>query len=277
MELLQIDLKKMEDIHMKKALIGAMTLAMLGTCTAFAGETETEEVKPLEGETLTIALSPDFMYFETVSETEECGYEGLDIDIIKSLSDKLGFEFEIVPMSFSSLIGSLQTGNADFVISGMSYTEERAEVVDFSITYCTTDVGCVVPVDSEIASYEDLEDQIIACSQGTTYEMLIDDIPGATLKTYQGQAAVGTAVSQNSDGVVAGLTSCNGAKKLANTVLDTDNEPLLKYFVLEGEGVADQYNIAFPKDSELVEVFDEAIQEMIDSGEMEEMIQYWLY
>ncbi len=258
---------------MKKTLLGLAALAVVACGTTALAE----EAKPLEGQKLTIALSPDFMYFETVSETEECGYEGLDIDIIKSLSDKLGFEFEIVPMDFSSLIGSLQTGNADFVISGMSYTEERAQVVDFSMTYCTTDVGCVVPVDSEIASYDDLKGQIVACSQGTTYEMLIEDIEGATLKTFKGQAGVGTAVSQGSDGVVAGLTSCNGSKKLANTVLAEDGSPLLKYFILEGEGVADQYNIAFPKGSELVEVVDEGLKEMIDSGEMETLVKQWLY
>lgn len=258
---------------MKKTLFGLAALAVVACGTTALAE----EAKPLEGQKLTIALSPDFMYFETVSETEDCGYEGLDIDIIKSLSDKLGFEFEIVPMDFSSLIGSLQTGNADFVISGMSYTDERAQVVDFSMTYCTTDVGCVVPVDSEIASYDDLKGQIVACSQGTTYEMLIEDIEGATLKTFKGQAGVGTAVSQASDGVVAGLTSCNGSKKLANTVLAEDGSPLLKYFVLEGEGVADQYNIAFPKGSELVEVIDGGLKEMIDSGEMETLVKQWLY
>ena len=48
-----------------------------------------EEAKPLAGKKLTIALSPNFMFFETVSETEECGYEGLDIDIIKELVAKI--------------------------------------------------------------------------------------------------------------------------------------------------------------------------------------------
>lgn len=258
---------------MKKLLVMVLALVMaLGCFAAFA-----EEAKPLEGQTLTIALSPDFMYFETVSETEECGYEGLDIDIIKSLSEKLGFEFEITPMAFSSLIGTLQTGNADFVISGMSYSEERAQVVDFSITYAETDFGVVVPVDSEIDSYEDLKGQTICCSQGATLEQVIQGIEGATLKTYQGQSAVGLAVAQGSDGVVAGMTSINGTKKLANTVLDDNGEPLLKYFVLEYDGISDIYNIAFPKGSELKAIFDEALQEMIDSGEMGELIQKWLY
>ena len=39
----------------------------------------------------------------------------------------LGFDFEIVPMSFSSLVGSLQAKSVDMVISGMSYTGARAD------------------------------------------------------------------------------------------------------------------------------------------------------
>ena len=257
---------------MKKIFACVLALMLLLGCTAIA-----EEAKPLAGKNLKIAMSPDFMYFETISETDPCGYEGLDIDIIKSLSEKLGFEWEIIPMSFSSLIGSLQTGNADFVISGMSYTEERAQVVDFSITYAETDFGVVVPVDSEIDSYEDLKGQIICCSQGATLEQVIMGIEGATLKTYQGQSAVGLAVAQGSDGVVAGMTSINGTKKLSNTVLGENGEALLKYFVLEYDGVSDIYNIAFPKGSELKELFDATLQEMIDSGEMGELIQKWLY
>ncbi len=257
---------------MKKLLALVMALSLVCCTAAFA-----DEAKPLEGKNLTVAMSPDFMYFETVSETEECGYEGLDIDILKSLSEKLGFTFTITPMAFSSLIGTLQTGNADLVISGMSATEERAQVVDFSITYAETDFGVVVPVDSEISCYDDLKGKIICCSQGATLEQVIQNIEGATLVTYQGQSAVGLAVAQQSDGVAAGMTSINGSKKLANTVLADDGTPLLKYFVLEYDGISDIYNIAFPKGSELTEVFNTALQEMIDSGEMAELIQKWLY
>ncbi len=258
---------------MKKLFALLMALCLiLASVSALA-----DDALPLAGKNLKIALSPDFMYFETVSETDETGYEGLDIDIIKKLSEKLGFTFEIVPMGFSSLIGALQTGDADFVISGMSYTEERAKVVDFSMTYCITDVGCVVPVDSAIASYDDLKNQIVACSQGTTYELLIEGIPGATLKTFQGQAAVGNAVAEGLDGVVAGLTSINGSKKLSNTVLAADGSPLLKYFLLEGEGTADQYNIAFPKGSELVELINGALKELQEDGTLDTLIKQWLY
>ncbi|MDY3278793.1 MAG: transporter substrate-binding domain-containing protein [Eubacteriales bacterium] len=133
---------------MKKIVAWILALMMLLSCCA----AQAEETKPLAGKKLTIALSPNFMFFETVSETDPTGYEGLDIDIIKELSDMLGFEFEIVPMSFSSLVGSLQANSVDMVISGMTSTEERQQIVDFSDVYCTSSVGCVVKVDAEISS-----------------------------------------------------------------------------------------------------------------------------
>ena len=256
-----------------KKMIAFMLCILLVMSAALA---VAEEAKPLAGKKLTIALSPNFMFFETVSETEECGYEGLDIDIIKELSNMLGFEFEIVPMSFSSLVGSLQAKSVDMVISGMSYTEERAQIVDFSDVYCTSVVGCVTKIDSEIASFDDLKNQIVCCSQGTNYEMIIEGIEGATLKTYQGQAAVGTAVAEGTDGVVAGLTSINGSKKLATTMLDANGSAMLKYFALE-DAPADEYCMAFPKDSELTVLFNEGIQTLQDSGKLDEMIHYWLY
>ena len=70
----------------------------------------------------------------------------------------------------------------------------------------------------------------------------------------------------------AGITSINGSKKLASTVLDDAGNPMLKYFVLEYDGIADIYNIAFPKGSDLLPVIDAALQEMIDSGEMQALI-----
>ena len=105
---------------------------------------------------------------------------------------------------------------------------------------------------------------------------IIEGIEGATLKTYQGQAAVGTAVAEGTDGVVAGLTSINGSKKLATTMLNDKGEPMLKYFPLEGAR-ADEYSMAFPKGSELTPIFNEALAQLKESGKLDEMIHQWLY
>ena len=250
---------------MKKFLALLLAAMMLLCCVSAMAE----EAKPLAGRTLRIGLSPTFMYFETQNEAGE--YEGLDIDIINKLSEMLGFDYEIVPMDFSSLIGSLQTGDLDVVISGLSYTDERAQVVDFSDTYCTTDVGCVTKADSGITCTADLAGKVVCCSQGTTYEILLQDM-GVDLRTFQGTAAVGAAVTNGQDNVVAGVTSINGAKKLAN-----QSDGVLTYFMLEGEGTADQYNIAFQKGSDLTETFNAALKELQDNGWLAERIQSWLY
>lgn len=257
---------------LKKVL--TLTLALVLALSLFPASAES--AKPLEGKKLTIALSPDFMFFETISTTDETGYEGLDIDIIKALSEKLGFTFEITPMVFSSLVGALQTGGVDFVISGMSFTEERAKVVDFSIPYASSKVGCVTLIGSDIKTQDDLKGKVIACSQGTNYENMIKAIEGSTLVTYNGQSAAGLAVAQGSDGVQACITSSNGSKKLAATVLGANGEALLTYFILN-ESQADQYSMAFPKGSELVALFNGVIEEMQASGQMQELITKWLY
>src|SRR6516165_4669634 len=51
------------------------------------------------------------------------------------LAKHWGLEFEHVPTTGASRIPALQTGKADLVISSLSYTTERAKVIDFSLGY----------------------------------------------------------------------------------------------------------------------------------------------
>ena len=64
---------------MKKMIALMLCTILMMSCVA--GMAVAEETKPLAGQKLTIALSPNFMFFETVSETDPTGYEGLDIDM----------------------------------------------------------------------------------------------------------------------------------------------------------------------------------------------------
>ena len=142
--------------------------------------------------------------------------------------------------------------------------------------YCTAVVGCVTKVDSDIASFDDLKNQIVCCSQGTNYEMLIEGIEGATLKTYQGQAAVGTAVAEGTDGVVAGLTSINGSKSWPPRCSTTKAS---RCSSISRSRTRVPTNTAWPspKGSELVPVFNEALAQLKQSGKLDEMIHQWLY
>lgn len=74
--------------------------------------------------------------FPPFTGTDEDGNpEGLEVDIAHALGEYLGREIEIVNTDFSMLITSLETGEADVVISDMAVKEERKEKVDFSKPY----------------------------------------------------------------------------------------------------------------------------------------------
>lgn len=242
--------------------------------TSVNGNGPEDSEKPLAGEHLTVALSANYKYFETVTVDEKGNevYEGLDIDILQKMSEDLGFTYEITNMPFASLIGSLQSNQADFVISGMSYTEERAESVDFSDKYATAKVGVLTPTESDIKSAKDLVGKKIACSAGTNYEQIIKKIEGAELVTFDGQAAITQELLLGR--VDAAITGGTASKKVSE-----ENEGI-SFFILDPEeldlGNLDTYNIAFPKGSELVPIFNEEIAKLNEDGTLNELIIKWL-
>lgn len=230
--------------------------------------------KPLAGKHLTVAMSANYKYFETVT-VDSSGkevYEGLDIDILEKMSEDLGFTYEISNMPFASLIGSLQSSQADFVISGMSYTEERAQSVDFSDKYATAKVGVLTTKESDIKSGKDLVGKKVACSSGTNYEQIIKSIDGAELVTFDGQAAITQELIMGR--VDAAITGGTASKKVSE-----ENEGIT-FFIIEPAdldlGNLDTYNIAFPKGSELVPIFNEEIDKLNGDGTLNALIIKWL-
>lgn len=239
----------------------------------------------LEGKHLVVALSPNYKNFESVV-TDSSGkesYEGLDIDILEKLSENLGFTYEIKNMPFASLIGSLQSGQADFVISGMSPTEERKESVDFSEGYAVAKTGILTLKDSEIKTGINLEGKKIACSAGTNFEKTIagtlkdgefvGGIEGAELVTFDGQAAVMQELKLGR--VDAAMTDGATCKKF------TEEDDTLSSFILTSEEGFDiqsdnEYAIAFPKGSPYVEDFNAEIQKLKEDGTIKEIITKWL-
>lgn len=232
------------------------------------------EGKPLAGQNLKVAMSANYKYFETVvvDASGKETYEGLDIDILDKLSENLGFTYEIMNMPFASLIGSLQSNQADFVISGMSYTEERAQSVDFSDKYAVAKIGVLLNEDSDMSSAADLKGKKVACSAGTNFENIIKSIDGAELVTFDGQAAVTQELMMGR--VDAAVTGGSAVKNISES-----NEGL-KYFILDPAEVniknLDTYNIAFPKGSELVSIFNDEIANLTEDGTLDELIIKWL-
>ena len=95
---------------------------------------------------------------------------GLDVETARSLAADWGLEFEHVATTGASRIPALQTGKADLVISSLSYTAERAKVIDFSLGYAVLRTVIAAPKPINLKTLADLDGKTVATVRGTTHD-----------------------------------------------------------------------------------------------------------
>lgn len=100
-------------------------------------------------------------------------YVGSEVEFAKKLAADWGVEVELVPTSAANRIPYLQTNRADVVISTLSITEERRQVIDFSRPYSAIQIVVGGPAASGVASLEDLVGKRIAVVRGSTNDTQI--------------------------------------------------------------------------------------------------------
>ncbi len=128
---------------------------------------ETSGVPELEDGVLNvgseIAYAP-FEFFEEGTETPD----GLDIDLAKAIAAELGVEVEFLNTGFDGIIPALEVEDFDVLISAMTITDERSEVIDF-VPYITVGTGIVVPVGNPdgVTGVADLCGMSVAVQVGT--------------------------------------------------------------------------------------------------------------
>lgn len=95
---------------------------------------------------------------------------GVSVDIAQALGEYLGKEVVIENIPFDGLIPALKTGKIDLILSSMTATEARAQSIDFSDPYLSTGLCLLVPADSDVQSFADLQQpgRKVAVKQGTT-------------------------------------------------------------------------------------------------------------
>jgi lysine-arginine-ornithine-binding protein len=134
---------------------------------------------------LIVGTEPTFPPFEFVDEKNQV--VGFDIDIANELSKRLGVKLEIVNLPFDSLIPALLQGKIDLIIAGMTITEERAKVVDFSKPYFEANQAIVVRKDGkfEPKKLEELVGKKVAVQLGTTGDLVVSEINGVQVVRFQ--------------------------------------------------------------------------------------------
>ncbi|MDH6363454.1 ABC-type amino acid transport substrate-binding protein [Enterococcus sp. PF1-24] len=244
-----------------------------GTKDSAATSSSASSDKPLAGETLKFALSPNFVPFESaeLNDKGEMEVVGFDVDLVNQLSEDLGFEYEIIETEFKGLVGELQSGRADFVISGMTATEERRKSVDFSDPYFYTKTGVIFPKDQNIETVTDMQGKKIAVSFGTTFEQQATDMGAEVVAFDSGAAVLQDLYNGRVDGAMMDATKA---------AIEAEKNPDYAYIIFSDEELgiteANTFNIAFPQGSELVEVFNEYINKYQEDGTMDKIAEKWM-
>ncbi|MEG6616334.1 amino acid ABC transporter substrate-binding protein [Peptococcaceae bacterium 1198_IL3148] len=199
---------------------------------------------------------------------------GFDIDMGKELEKRLGIKIEWMPTEWEGVTGSLNAKKFDAIINGMSITEDRKKAIAFSIPYVNASIGMAVTKDNEeIKTAADLEGKVIATQSGSSgYEAckkLVEDgiLAEENVKMYaQYPEAFQDLEIGRVEAIVVDVTTAEDyvSKKPDN------------YKIVEEPLVADLYAIGLRKDdTDLKEVLDNTLREMMADGTLAEISKKW--
>ena len=172
--------------------------------TASAGEEPFKESSSETKQTLTVAMELAYPPFEMRDEAGEAA--GISADLMKAFGEYAGYDIQIENTAWDGLIPSLQTGAADIVISSMTITEERQNLIDFSDPYANALLAILAGADSGFRSVEDLNQagKVLAVKSGSTGHMYAEkNLPEAELLVLPDESACVTEVAQGrADGFI---------------------------------------------------------------------------
>lgn len=220
-------------------------------------------------QTVKVATDPSFVPFEMLDQ-ETGEMTGFDMEMIRELADRAGFEIDINTMDFNGIIPAVQTGNVDIAIAGITITDERGEIVDFSDPYYDSGLQILIAADNDdVKTIDDLEGMRIGTKIGSTsFDYLTDKFgDAATVTPYPGSSDMYLALLGGSvDAVFYDAPNVGYFAK-------TRGEGRVKVVgpLYEGQ----QYGIAFAKGSDLVEPVNAALAAMREDGTYDSIFSEW--
>ena len=227
--------------------------------TAPAGFTTVEEGK------LHMSTNAAFPPYEMTDDSGNV--VGIDAEIAGAIADKLGLELVIDDMDFDPAQLAVQQGKSDICMAGLSVTEDRLLVMDFSDSYATGIQVVVVPEGSDV-TLDNLGEQLIGTQRATTGNIYCTDDYGEDH------------VIAYDDGIVAVQDLLNG--KVDAVVID--KAPAQEFVaanpglvILDTEYANEDYAIGVAKgNTALVDAVNGALAELTADGTIQSIIEKYI-
>lgn len=155
-------------------------------------------VLPVAAETIRVGMSGGYFPFTFVRQDK---LQGFEVDLMNALADRTGDTVEFSTMSFSGLIGALESGRIDTVANQITITPERAAKFAFSQPYVYDGAQVVVKKgnETEITGVESLKGRSVGVNLGSNFEQLLRTLPFASeidIRTYESNIEQDTALGR---------------------------------------------------------------------------------
>ena len=243
----------------------ASSTASSAASSEAASTSAAAELTTVEAGKLTMATNATFPPYEMTTDSGDIA--GIDIDTAKAIAEKLGLELQVDDMEFDAALLSVQQGKADMVMAGVTVTDERKAVMDFSDSYATGIQSIIVPNGSDIASPDDLAGKKIGTQRGTTgYIYCSDDFGDDAVVAYD-----------------SGLTAVQALNNGQVDAVVIDNAPAKEYVaanpglvILDTSYAEEDYAIGMAKGSSLEAAVNAALEELKADGTLQSIVDKYI-
>ena len=189
---------------------------------------------------------------------------GVDVDIAREIAKEMGKTLVIKDIAFDSIINEVKTGKADFGAAGISYSDERAKNVDFSINYAVSKQVVIVKNDSSITDINSIGNKKIAVQLGSVADTFVtDEYDEATIVRQKKYLAA-------IEDLKVGKVDCVVMDELPAKEIVNSNTGIK---ILNGALTNDSYGMVVKKgNKELLEVINKVLNRLSSDGSIDRYI-----
>ena len=240
--------------------------------TGFAVSSEYGDFTVVEEGKLHMSTNASFPPYEMT--TDDGGFEGIDVEVAGVIAEKLGLELVVDDMGFDAALTAVQNGQSDIAMAGITVTEDRLEVMDFSESYATGVQVVIVKEGSSIQTVDDLANaKMIGCQAATTGYIYASDTPENG--------------GYGEDHVIAFESGALAVQALVNGQVDAvviDNEPAKSYVeaneglkILDTPWAEEEYAIGVAKgNSDLLSAINAVMDELKTDGTFQSIVDKYI-
>lgn len=246
----------------------ALVLAALVTSSAFAASVAEVQKKGV----LVLGTDPSFAPFEFKSDKGEV--QGFDVDIARAVAGDLGVKLKVQSVGFDALMpNAVTSGRVDMAMSGITITPERGKVVSFSNPYFrSAQVFIVKNGNPQKFAWplKTMKGKTVGVQANTTGQYAAQDKLrplGANIKIYQDfSAGLADVRAGRIDALIGDAPTVDYLKKALPGQYQQAGSVL----------VAEDYGIAFAKNSDLVAAANKTLARMKAGGEYQKLLEKWI-